>query len=158
MKKALVAYFSASGSTERVAKSLASAIDADLHEIEPVKKYTKEDLDWTNKQSRSSLEMNDKSSRPEIKESNVDASKYQTLFIGFPIWWYTAPTIINTFLESQKLEGVTVVPFATSGGSQMGRTNFDLAPSCDGAKLIEGKRFPFGAKEKELYDWAKAYI
>ena len=114
MKKALVAYFSASGVTEQVAEKLASAAHADCFRIQPKIAYAKADLDWTNKSSRSSVEMSDPASRPEIVNENLDVSSYDTIFIGFPIWWYVAPTIINTFLESFDLSGKTIVPFATA--------------------------------------------
>ena len=120
MSRKLVAYFSASGVTAKVAETLAEAIGADIYEIEPEVPYTRADLDWTNKQSRSSIEMNGLSSRPAIAGVRDNMADYNTLFVGFPIWWYVAPTIINTFLESYNLTGMTIVPFATSGGSGMG--------------------------------------
>lgn len=142
MKKALVAYFSASGVTEQVAEKLASAAHADCFRIQPKIAYTKADLDWTNKSSRSSVEMSDPASRPEIVNENLDVSSYDAIFIGFPIWWYVAPTIINTFLESFDLSGKTIVPFATSGGSGMGKQTPGLhraaaAQSCLTAKSLK---------------------
>lgn len=122
MKKALVAYFSASGTTEAIAKKLADAAGADLFEIRPLHPYTDADLDWTNKKSRSTVEMNDPSARPEMAEQCENTAEYDTIFVGFPIWWYVAPRIIDTFLESGDLRGKTIVPFATSGGSGMGKT------------------------------------
>ena len=119
MSKKLVAYFSASGVTKKLAEKLAAAVDADLFEIRPKIPYTKADLNWMDKQSRSTIEMQNPSSRPEIAEGGPDLSGYDTIFVGFPIWWYIAPTIVNTFLESCDLTGKTVVPFATSGGSGM---------------------------------------
>lgn len=157
MSKALVAYFSASGVTAKLAENLASAAGADLFEIKPEKPYTKADLDWTNKQSRSSVEMNDKSFRPAIANKVENIGQYDTIFVGFPIWWYVAPTIINTFLEQYDLTGKKIVPFATSGGSGMGGTNKDLAPSCKGADLVEGKRFPASAGADELKKWAEKF-
>lgn len=154
MKKTLVAYFSASGTTQRLARTLASAVGADLHEIQPKRAYTSADLNWNDKNSRSSMEMNDKSSRPEIANSVEHPEQYDTIFVGFPIWWYVAPTIINTFLEQYDLTGKTVVPFATSGGSGMGKTNEALKPSCSGAILKAGRRFLPSAGEKELKEWA----
>ena len=133
MSKKLVAYFSASGVTASLAKNLAAAIGADLFEIEPVIRYGKADLDWTNKKSRSSDEMNDKSSRPAVAKKLGNMSEYDEVFVGFPIWWYIAPTIVNTFLEGYDLAGKTIIPFATSGGSGMGETNEYLANSCKGA-------------------------
>jgi flavodoxin len=153
--KALVAYFSASGVTGQLAKRLANAIGADLHEIIPAQKYTKADLDWTNPKSRSSVEMNDKAYRPEIANRVEDMAQYDTIFVGFPIWWYVAPTIINTFLEQYDLTGKKVIPFATSGSSGMGNTNKELAASCKGATLLEGKRFEAGISASELKTWAE---
>lgn len=154
MKKVLVTYFSASGVTAKLAKRLASVTGADLFEIKPAVPYTAADLDWMNPNSRSSVEMKDKSSRPAIGET-ADVAPYDVIFVGFPIWWYVAPTIINTFLESCDLKGKTVVPFATSGGSGMGNTVRELAPSCKGATLKEGRRFAVSVKDAELKDWAQ---
>lgn len=153
MAKQLVAYFSASGQTARLAKTLADAVGADLFEIEPEVPYTDADLNWNDKKSRSSIEMADKSSRPAVasKVENMDA--YDTIFVGFPIWWYIAPTIVNTFLEQYDLAGKTIVSFATSGGSGMGETNVYLEPSCAGATLLQGKRFSASASEGELEKW-----
>ena len=155
MSKKIVAYFSASGVTAKLAKTLASAISADLHEIIPKEKYTSADLDWTNKKSRSSVEMNDKNYRPAVKNKVENMEQYDVIYIGFPIWWYVAPTIINTFLESYDMSGKTIIPFATSGGSGMGNTNAGLAPSCKGAVLKNGKRFSPLTTERELVTWAK---
>lgn len=157
MSKKLVAYFSASGITANAAKMVAEAAKADIFEIKPAVPYTKDDLNWMNKQSRSSVEMNNKNSRPEIAEKCENMSDYDTIYLGFPIWWYVAPTIINTFLESYDLAGKTVVPFATSGGSGMGRTNTELEQSCKGARLKEGKRFNINVKEAELKTWADQF-
>ena len=139
MSKALVACFSASGVTAKLAKALASATDADLFEIKPVTPCTSKDLNWMDKTSRSTIEMQDKSSRPEMAETLSSCAQYDTVFVGFPIWWYEAPHIIETFLESCDLSGKTVVPFATSGGSSMGKTAKILAPSCPGATVLDGK-------------------
>lgn len=154
MSKKLVAYFSASGVTAKLAKRLADAVDADIFEIKPEKPYTTADLDWTNKKSRSSVEMSDKSFRPAVAEKLDNITDYDTIYVGFPIWWYVAPTIINTFLEQYDLTGKTIIPFATSGSSRMGKTNSELAPSCKGAILKEGKRFEANADETELKNWA----
>lgn len=154
MSRKLVAYFSASGVTAKVAETLAEAIGADIFEIEPKVPYTKADLDWTNRQSRSSIEVNDPASRPAIAGMRDNMADYDTLFVGFPIWWYVAPTIINTFLESYDLTGKTIIPFATSGGSGMGKTNEKLLPSCAGAKLIEGKVFKSNVSKAEMNQWA----
>lgn len=139
MNKPLVAYFSASGVTEKTAETLAKTINADLFEIEPETPYTAADLDWTDKNSRSTVEMNDLSSRPAIKSKLDDMGDYDVVFVGFPIWWYVAPTIINTFLESYDFKGKTVVPFATSGGSRMGKTAEVLRKLNTGAKILDGK-------------------
>lgn len=155
MSKTLVAYFSASGVTAKLAQKLASAIGADLYEIKPETPYTKADLDWTNKTSRSTIEMNDKSFRPPIAGKVENMKQYDTVYVGFPIWWYVAPTIINTFLESYDLTGKTIIPFATSGGSGMGNTNAELKASCPGAALKEGRRFSANPSESELKDWAE---
>ena len=157
MSKKLVAYFSASGVTAKVADMLADAVGADIHEIRPKVLYTKADLNWMNKNSRSSIEMADKTIRPEIAESNVKIENYDVIFLGFPIWWYVAPTIINTFLESYDLASKTIIPFATSGGSGMGKTNEKLAPSCPGATLKEGNVFGMNATRQELADWANQF-
>lgn len=158
MSKVLVAYFSASGVTAKLVERLASAIGADLHEIKPEKPYTSADLDWRDSNSRSSVEMKDKSFRPTIANSVENMDQYDTVFVAFPIWWYVAPTIINTFLEAYNLDGKKIIPLATSGSSGMGNTNKELAPSCKGATLEEGKRFAANAGEKELADWAKKFI
>ncbi|WP_314723513.1 flavodoxin [Enterocloster bolteae] len=157
MSKVLVSYFSASGVTAKLAKKLAAVMDADLHEIKPVVPYTSADLDWTNKKSRSSVEMNDKSFRPVIADKVENMEQYDVIFIAFPIWWYVAPTIVNSFLEQYDLSGKTIVPLATSGGSGMGNTGRELAPSCPGAAVKEGKRFPANVGEEELRAWAKEF-
>ena len=153
MSRKIVAYFSASGVTAKVAESLSEAIGADLYEIEPEVPYTKADLDWMDKQSRSTIEMNDPASRPAIREMRDNMDDYDTVFVGFPIWWYVAPTIINTFLESYDLTGKTIIPFATSGGSGMGKTNEKLQPSCPNSKLIEGTVFKKSVSKSELAAW-----
>ena len=155
MRRKLVGYFSASGVTEKVAEALSEAIGADLYEIEPEVPYTKEDLDWTDKQSRSTIEMNDPASRPAIAGKRDNMNDYDTVFVGFPIWWYVAPTIINTFLESYDLTDKTIIPFATSGGSDMGKTNEKLLPSCKGAKLLNGKVFKASVSGADLAKWAE---
>lgn len=153
MSRKLVAFFSASGVTAKVAEKLSDTIGADLFAIEPKVPYTKADLDWMDKKSRSTLEMKDPTSRPEIARVRDNMEEYDTVFVGFPIWWYVAPTIINTFLESYDLTGKTIIPFATSGGSGMGKTNEKLMPSCKGAKLLDGKVLKANAGTKELDDW-----
>lgn len=153
MSKELVAYFSASGVTKAAAERLAKAVGADLFEIKPKTPYTKADLDWTNKNSRSSVETNNPNCRPEIAEKLLDISGYDTVFIGFPIWWYVAPKIIDTFVESYDFSGKTLVPFATSGGSGMGRTVDVLKKLCPSANWKSGKVVN-GMSEKALADWA----
>lgn len=157
MSRKLVAYFSASGVTAKVAENLSDALGADLFEIVPKVRYTKADLDWRDKASRSTIEMNDPFSRPEIEALRDNIADYDTIYVGFPIWWYVAPTIINTFLESYDLAGKTIIPFATSGGSGMGKTNEKLAPSCPGAMLKTGKVFSMNASRQELSDWANQF-
>ena len=153
MGRKLVAYFSASGVTARVAKILAETTGADIFEIEPEIPYTQADLNWMSKESRSSVEMNNPLSRPNIARKCDNMDEYDTVFVGFPIWWYVAPTIINTFLESYDLTGKTIIPFATSGGSGMGKTNEKLLPSCKGAVLIEGKILKANIGTGELMNW-----
>ena len=155
-KKMLVAYFSASGVTAKAAWKLSEAAGADLYEIKPEVPYSREDLDWTDKKSRSSVEMNDPASRPAIAGKMDDMDQYEVVFIGFPIWWYVAPTIINSFLERYDFSGKTIVPFATSGGSGMGNTNKRLAPSCPGAVLLEGKMLNGSLEQDELKAWVES--
>ena len=139
MNKALVAYFSASGVTAAVAKDLAQAAGADLYEIRPAVPYTRADLIWTDKNSRSSVEMRNPASRPALADHDAPVAGHDTILLGFPIWWYVAPTIINTFLESYDFSGKTIILFATSGGSGFGKTLQALSPSCPGAILKEGR-------------------
>ncbi|MBR4291932.1 MAG: NAD(P)H-dependent oxidoreductase [Oscillospiraceae bacterium] len=155
MSKKLVAYFSASGVTAKVADMLADAVGADIHEIRPKVRYTKADLNWMNKKSRSSIEMADKTIRPEIAESNVNIENYDVIFLGFPIWWYVAPTIINTFLESADFSGKKIILFATSGGSKFGRTVEALKISVpDSCEIIEGKLLNGRQTIASVKEWA----
>lgn len=156
MSKTLVAYFSASGTTAAVAKTLAEAAGAGLYEIKPQTPYTRADLDWTNKKSRSSVEMNDKSSRPALADKNAPVEDCDTVFLGFPIWWYTAPTIVNTFLESYNFSGKTIILFATSGGSGFGKTASDLAVSAPGAVIRDGKLLNGRQAKDSLASWVKS--
>ena len=156
MSKKLVAYFSASGVTASLAKNLAAAIGADLFEIEPVIRYGKADLDWTNKKSRSSVEMSDSNSRPEIAEKVPNMGDYDIVFIGFPIWWYVAPAIINTFVESYDFSEKTIVPFATSGGSSMGKTAEVLKSLCPTANWEKGKMLN-RVSEREWKNWVEQF-
>lgn len=157
MNKKLVAYFSASGVTAERAKSLAGAIGADLYEIKPKVPYTKADLDWTDKQSRSTIEMNNPSSRPATADRDAHIAAYDAIFVGFPIWWYLAPTIINTFLESYDFSGKIIVPFATSGGSGFGRTMEKLRPSVSGAVIWKEPKLLNGSPSKDtLAEWVES--
>ena len=158
MSRKLVAYFSASGVTAGVAQLLSETIGADLFAIEPEIPYTQADLDWMDKTSRSTVEMNDPASRPAIAKKRDNMEDYDTIFVGFPIWWYVAPTIINTFLESYDLTGKTIIPFATSGGSGMGKTKEKLLPSCKGAVLIEGKILKSNISAEELMNWVNGLM
>ena len=139
MAKKLVAYFSASGTTKKTAELLAEAAGADLYEITPKVAYTKADLNWMDKKSRSSVEMNDKKFRPEIEDKDANIAEYDEIVLGFPIWWYVAPTIVNTFLEKFDFSGKKIVLFATSGGSGFGNTVKELQPSALNAEIVEGK-------------------
>lgn len=152
--KQLVAYFSASGTTKGKAEMLARAISADIFEIKPDVPYTAADLDWTNKKSRSSIEMNDPQARPKIADSIDNIDEYDTIYIGFPIWWYVAPSIISTFLEGYDFSGKTIVPFATSGGSGMGKTVQMLRQLCPNAIWKSGG-IVNSMSEAELAKWAK---
>ena len=158
MSKVLVAYFSASGVTKRVAENLAKSIGADLYEIAPKTPYTKADLDWNDKKSRSTVEMNDRSARPEIAASVSDMTAYSTVFIGFPIWWYREPSIIDTFMESYDFNGATVVPFATSGGSGLGDSAKNMQALAPTAKVADGRRFSGGTDGQALKEWAQQYL
>ena len=139
MSKPLVAYFSASGVTESAARELARAVDADLYEIRPAQPYTAADLDWRDEKSRSTLEMQDPACRPEISGPPVDLARYDTIFLGFPIWWYVEPRIVDTFLEGHDFTGKTLIPFATSGGSGIGRAEESLRARCPGASWKPGR-------------------
>ena len=155
MAKKLVAYFSANGTTKRVAEMVAEAADADLYEIEPTVPYTKADLNWMDKNSRSSIEMKDKTSRPEIKPTDAKVADYDEILIGFPIWWYVAPTIVNTFLEKHDFSDKKIILFATSGGSGFGNTVRELQPSAPGSVITEGKVF-HNVNRQQIAEWAGA--
>jgi flavodoxin len=157
MSKKLVAYFSASGVTRRVAETLAEAADSDLYEIKPQVLYTTDDLNWQDKNSRSSIEMEDKSSRPVMADIDAKVGDYDVVFVGFPIWWYVAPTIINTFLESYNFAGKTIVPFATSGSSGIGDTVVHLKVSVDSSTTIREGKMLNGRQTKEgLTAWVES--
>lgn len=154
MGKKLVAYFSASGTTRKVAEMIAETAEADLYEIVPKQPYSKADLNWMDKKSRSSVEMSDKKFRPEITDADAQIDKYDEIVLGFPIWWYVAPTIINTFLESYDFTGKRIVLFATSGGSGFGNTVSELKPSAPDAVIVEGKVFN-KITNQEIAEWVK---
>ena len=159
MSRTLVAYFSASGTTARVANELAQAVGADLYEIKPAVPYTKADLNWMDKKSRSSVEMNDKSSRPALTDRDANIAAYDTILLGFPIWWYVAPTIINSFLESYDFSGKKVVLFATSGGSGFGKAVAGLKPSVAAdTVIIEGKVLNGRQTVASLKAWAETVL
>ena len=154
-KKTLVAYFSASGTTAGIAQQLAKVAEADLHEIKPEKPYTDADLDWRNKQSRSSVEMDNKSSRPAITDKLQNMQDYDMVYVGFPIWWYTCPTIINTFMEAYDFNGKTVIPFATSGGSSIKKACDELKAAYPGVNWKEG-RLLNRASDADLKKWVES--
>lgn len=156
MSKVLVAYFSASGVTESVARKISTVAGADLFEIKPEIPYTKADLNWMDKKSRSTIEMADKSSRPAIAEKLSNMADYDVVYVGFPIWWYIAPTIINTFLESYNMAGKKIILFATSGGSGFGKTVENLEGSCPDASIVEGKVLSARVTEAEVNKWVSS--
>lgn len=159
MSRKLVAYFSATGTTRRAAEGLAAALDAELYEILPETPYTAADLDWRNQNSRSSIEMRDRSSRPALADSNVDIGDFDVIFVGFPIWWYVAPTIINAFLESHDFSGKRIVLFATSGGSGFGDTLAGLKDSVAAdATLVEGRMLNGEIDAEELRRWGNSVL
>lgn len=157
MNRKLVAYFSASGVTAEAAKVLAEAASADLYEIKPEIPYTKADLNWNDKQARSTVEMQDPLSRPAVADREANIAAYDVVFVGFPIWWYVAPTIINTFLESYDFSGKIIVPFATSGGSGFGKTMEQLCPSVSGAAIWKEGKLLKGRQSKDaLVKWMES--
>ena len=155
MKKTLVVYFSASGTTRKIAEMIAEVGDFSLYEITPKELYTSDDLNWMNKKSRSSVEMSNKKIRPEITDTDAHIKEYDTIILGFPIWWYVAPTIVNTFLEKYDFSGKKIVLFATSGGSGFGNTVKELKPSAPGAEIVEGKLLN-RANKQEIEKWVKS--
>ena len=158
MGKTLVAYFSATETTRGLAERLANAIEADLFHIKPKQEYSEQDLDWTKKTSRCSIEMADKNTRPAIASKIKDISEYDVIFLGFPIWWDREPSIIDTFIESYNLAGTTIVPFATSGGSGIGDADENIRKLSPMAKIEKGKRFSTSVSDAELKKWAEKYI
>ena len=157
MSKKLVAYFSASGVTAKVAEKLAKAANADLFEIKPEVPYTRADLSWMNSNSRSSVEMNDRNCRPAIAESVSNMDDYDIVFVGFPVWWYREPSIIDTFMEAYDFTGKTVVPFCTSGSSGIGDSGANMQALAPGAKVGIGERFKSRVSEEELAAWANSF-
>ena len=152
---ALVAYFSATGTTAKAAKALASAVGGALYEIKPANPYTSADLNWMDKNSRSSVEMKDAHSRPALADTDAPVAGHDVIFLGFPVWWYVAPTILNTFLESYDFTGKTIVLFATSGGSGLGKSAAGLRSSAPGAKIVEGRMLNGRLNEAELKSWTE---
>lgn len=152
---ALVAYFSATGTTAKAAKALANAVGGDLYEIKPSVPYTRADLNWMDKSSRSSVEMKDAHSRPALADTNAPVAGHDVIFLGFPVWWYVAPTILNTFLEAYDFSGKTIVLFATSGGSGLGKSAAGLRSSAPGAKIVDGRMLNGRLNESELKAWAE---
>lgn len=157
MSKALVAYFSASGVTAKAAAALAKAAGADLFEIAPQEPYTKADLNWMDKKSRSTVEMNDRACRPAIAGRVENMERYDTVFVGFPVWWYREPSIIDTFMESYDFSGKAIIPFCTSGGSGLGEAPANMQSLAKGARVLGGKRLSARESESELKDWAAQY-
>ncbi|NDO45948.1 flavodoxin [Clostridium sp. MD294] len=158
MSKVLVAYFSVSGVTEKVAKTLAKEIRAELFEIEAKVPYTNADIDWQNSKSRSSIEMNDRNCRPAIRTHVDNINQYDVILIGFPIWWYREPSIIDTFIEAYDFSGKIIIPFATSGGSTIGDCGKNIQALAPNAKVAKGKRFSANISAKALADWASEWV
>ena len=152
---ALVAYFSATGTTAKAAKALANAVGGELYEIKPAVPYTSADLNWMDKYSRSSVEMKDAHSRPALADTDAPVAGHDVIFLGFPVWWYVAPTILNTFLEAYDFTGKTIVLFATSGGSGLGTSAAGLRVSAPGAKIVDGRMLNGRLNEAELKAWAE---
>ena len=155
MSNKLVAYFSAQGSTAKLAKTLATAADADLYEIKPAVLYERRDLNWMDKKSRTTVEMQDKSCRPALADTDAPVAEADVIFLGFPIWWYREPSIIDSFLDAYEWTGKTVVPFCTSGGSDLGEGQDRIEALAKGAKVLRGRRFNARASETELKKWIK---
>ena len=152
---ALIAYFSATGTTAKAAKALANAVGGDLYEIRPAVPYTSADLNWMDNGSRSSVEMRDPDSRPALAGADAPVAGHDVIFLGFPVWWYVAPTILNTFLETYDFTGKTIVLFATSGGSGLGKSAAGLQPSAPGARIVNGRMLNGPLREAELKAWAE---
>lgn len=155
---ALIAYFSATGTTAKAAKVLAKAVGGELYEIRPAVPYTSADLNWMDKESRSSMEMRDKGSRPALADTAAPVAGYDVIFLGFPVWWYAAPTILNTFLEAYDFTGKVVVLFATSGGSGLDKAAAGLRPSAPGARILSGRMLNGRLNEAELRQWGEGLL
>ena len=153
MSKKLVAYFSAGGNTAKVAQNLAAAANAEIYEIRPAVPYTRKDLNWMDKKSRTTLEMQDRNCRPELTDTDAPVADTDVVFLGFPIWWYREPSVIDSFLDAYDFGGKTVVPFLTSGGSGLGEGQERIETLAKGAKVLTGRRFSARASEKELASW-----
>ena len=153
MSKKLVAYFSASGSTAKLANTLAAAANAELYEIKPSVPYERRDLNWMDKKARSTVEMQDKNCRPELADLDAPIADADIVFVGFPVWWYREPSIIDSFLEAYDFSGKTVIPFLTSGGSELGEGQERIEKLARGAKVLHGRRFSARASESELKSW-----
>ncbi len=151
----LVAYFSATGTTAKAAKALANAVGGELYEIRPAVPYTSADLNWMDKNSRSSVEMKEAGSRPALADTDAPVAGHDVIFLGFPVWWYVAPTILNTFLEAYDFTGKTIVLFATSGSSGLGKSADGLRSSAPGAKIVDGRMLNGSLNEAELKQWAE---
>ncbi len=156
MSKKLVAYFSAQGSTAKLAKTLAAAAEAELYEIKPAVPYERRDLNWMDKKSRSTVEMQDKNSRPALADTEAPVAEAEVIFVGFPIWWYREPSIVDSFLEAYDWTGKTVVPFCTSGGSDLGEGQARIEALAKGARVLRGRRFSAGTSEAELKRWIES--
>ena len=158
VSKVLVAYFSAGGVTAKMAKKLADTIGADLFEITPEEPYTKADLNWMDKKSRSSVEMNDRNCRPAIRSRLESMAQYDVVFVGFPVWWYREPSIIDTFMEAYDFSGKTIIPFATSGMSGIGDSGKNMQDLAKGAKVLPGRRIKNSVSSGELKTWAEEWL
>ena len=158
MSNILVAYFSASGVTAGVAKRLSKVVQADIFEIRPQVPYTKEDLNWTDKESRSSVEMRDPDCRPALEKPVPNLNGYNVIFVGFPVWWYREPSIIDTFLEAADFSGKLIVPFVTSGGSELGQAAVNMQKLVPHGAVKNGRRFEAGVSDQVLLDWANQWL
>ena len=153
MSKTLIAYFSAQGSTAKLAKTLAAAAEAELYEIKPAVPYERRDLNWMDKKSRSTVEMQDRSCRPALADTDAPIAEADVIFLGFPIWWYREPSIIDSFLDAYDWAGKTVVPFCTSGGSDLGEGQSRIETLAKDAIVLRGRRFSARASESDLKKW-----